>query len=102
MQGVDARQRLAIAGQLVDAIDAAHHANLVHLKIRPSSVKVATAAGLQVTMLGLGSSLILDDRQGDRESDLAAVADVISGLGIDLGGRRFADAEALRAAILKG
>jgi serine/threonine protein kinase len=100
--GVDARQRLAIAGQLVDAIEAAHHANLVHLKIRPSSVKVATAARLQVTTLGLGSSLILDDRQGDRESDLVAVADVIAGLGIDLRGRRFADAAAVRAAILRG
>ena len=99
---VDARQRLAIARQLVDAIEAAHHANLVHLKIRPSSVKVAMAARLQVTTLGLGSSLILDDRHGDRESDLAAVAEVIAGLGIDPGERRFADAAALRAAIFEG
>lgn len=100
--GVDARQLRAIAGHLVDAIDAAHRANLVHLKIRASSVKVATATAttLQVTLLGLGSSLILDDRQGDRESDLAAVVDLVAELGIDVGGRRFTDAAALRTAIL--
>ena len=95
----EARLNLAIAGQLVDAVEAAHRANLVHLKIRPSSVKVATAARLQVTTLGLGSSLLLDDRHGDCESDLAMVADVIVGLGIDLGGRRFGEAATLRAAI---
>jgi serine/threonine protein kinase len=100
--GVDVSQRLAIARQLVDAVEAAHEANLVHLKIRPSSVKIVTATKLHVTLLGLGSSLILDDRQGGRASDVAAAADVIARMGIDLGGRQFADAARLRAAIHRG
>ena len=97
--GTDTRQRIAIARQLIDAIETAHDARLVHLKIRPSSVKVATAEHLHVTILGLGSSLILDDVRGERENDLAALSDVIAALGVEVRGHRFADAAALRAAI---
>lgn len=97
--GIDAGQRIAIARQLVDAIEAAHDAGLVHLKIRPSSVKVATAEHFHVTILGLGSSLLLDDVRGGRENDLTALVDVIASLGVDVRGDRFADVAALRAAI---
>ena len=95
----DARQRIAIARQLIDAIEIAHDAGLVHLKIRPSLVRVAAAPKVHVTVLGLGSSLILDDVRGDRRQDLAALAGVITELGVEVRGHRFADAAALRAAI---
>ena len=97
--GTGAGQRIAIVRQLTDVIEAVHDAGLVHLKIRPSSVKVATPEHLHVTILGLGSSLLLDDVRGGRENDLAALAGVIASLGVDVRGDRFADVAALRAAI---
>ena len=97
--GTDASQRIAIARQLIDAIEMAHDAKIVHLKIRPSSVKVTMVERLHVTILGLGSSLVLDDVRGERENDLEVLAGVIAALGVEVRGHRFADANALRAEI---
>jgi serine/threonine-protein kinase len=97
--GTGVGERMAIARQLIDAIETAHDAGLVHLKIHPASVKVEMTGHLRVTILGLGSSLVLDDVRGDRGNDLEALAGVIAALGIEVRGHQFLDAAALRSAI---
>lgn len=79
--GVDGRAE--IARQLTGAIDAAHAAGVVHLKLDPSKVKISTANGLRATILSLGSSLIVDGADGQPDVDRLALARIIRELGIE-------------------
>ena len=75
-------ERAEIARQLTDAIAAAHAEGLAHLKLDASKVKISTADGLHATILGLGSSLIVDGSEAQREPDLAALVRLVRDLGI--------------------
>ena len=75
-------ERAEIARQLTDAIAAAHAEGLAHLKLDASKVKISTADGLHATILGLGSSLIVDGSEAQREPDLAALVRLVHDLGI--------------------
>ena len=75
-------ERVEIAKQLTDAIDAAHAAGVVHLKLDASKVKIIlTANGPHATILGLGSSLIVDGANGQPDVDRIALALIIRDLG---------------------
>lgn len=76
-------ERVDIARQLTGAVRAAHAAGVVHLKLDASKVKISTANGPHATILGLGSSLILDGVDGQREVDRLALARIISELGLE-------------------
>lgn len=75
-------ERGEIARQLTGAIDAAHAVGVVHLKLDASKVKISTANGLHATILGLGSSLIVDGANGRPDVDRLALARIIRELGI--------------------
>jgi eukaryotic-like serine/threonine-protein kinase len=75
--------KVEIARQITEAIAAAHAAGVVHLMLDPSKVKIATTRGLHATILGLGSRLIVEGSEAHREPDLAALARLVHGLGIE-------------------
>ena len=77
-------ERLEIARQLTGALDASHAAGVVHLRLDASKVKVSTATGPRATILGLGSSLILDGANGQPDVDRLALARIIRDLGIEV------------------
>jgi hypothetical protein len=73
--GIDDRQELG--HQITAAIDAAHAAGIVHLRLIPAKIKISTAHGPRATILGLGRSLIVDNAWGDPEVDRAALSAVL-------------------------
>jgi serine/threonine-protein kinase len=75
-------ERIEIAKQLTDAVSAAHAAGLAHLKLSASKIKVSTTNGLQATVHGLGSALIVDGVTGQPFADRVALAHIIRELGI--------------------
>ena len=78
--GMDAR--IEIARQLTNALGAAHAAGVVHLKLDLSKVKISTANGPRATILGFGSSLIIDGAIGQPDLDRLALARLIRELGV--------------------
>jgi serine/threonine protein kinase len=76
-------ERLELARQLTAAVDAVHAAGVLHLKLDPSRVKISTANGPHATILGLGSSIIVDGATGQRDVDRLALARIIRELGIE-------------------
>ena len=76
--------QIEIARQITEALAAAHAVGVVHLKLDPSKVKISTTHGLHATILGLGSTLIVDGSEAQREPDLAALARLVRVLGIEL------------------
>jgi serine/threonine protein kinase len=75
--------RAEIARQLTAAMEAAHAAGVVHLKLDSSRVKISTANGPRATILSLGSSVIVDGAHGQPDVDRIALARIIRGLGIE-------------------
>jgi serine/threonine protein kinase len=76
-------ERAEIARQLTGGIEAIHAAGLVHLRLDTSKVKISTSNGPHATILGLGSSLIVDGASGPPEVDRAALARIIRELGAE-------------------
>ena len=76
-------ERVEIARQLTGAVDAAHAAGVVHLKLDTSTVKISTANGPHATILGLGLSLVVDGANGQPDVDRIALARIIRELGVE-------------------
>jgi len=74
--------RIEIARQLAEAIGAAHAVGVVHLKLDSSRVKISTANSPRATILGFGSSLIIDGANGQPDLDRLALARIIRDLGV--------------------
>jgi serine/threonine-protein kinase len=70
-------QRVEIASQLTGAIESAHAVGVVHLGLDASKIKISTANGPHATILGLGSSLIVDGAEGSPEVDRRALAAIV-------------------------
>ena len=77
-----APDRSAIAQQVADALAAMHGQGLAHMRLNASRIKVATSGGVRATILGLGSSLIVEGQTPQPDRDIAALADVCRALGI--------------------
>jgi serine/threonine protein kinase len=92
-------ERATMARQLIGAIAAAHAAGVAHLKLDTSKVKISTANGPRATILGLGSSLILDGAEARREPDLLALLGLVRDLGIELPDRQYETAAAIGDAL---
>ena len=92
-------ERVEIARQLTGAMVAAHAAGVVHLKLDATKVKVSTANGPRATILGLGSSLILDGAEARPETDLLALVRLLRDLGIELPERPYETAAAIGEAV---
>jgi eukaryotic-like serine/threonine-protein kinase len=75
-------ERVGIARQLTDAIEAVHAAGVMHLKLDSSRVKISTVGGPHTTILGLGSALIVDGASGGPDLDRLALAGLIRELGV--------------------
>jgi serine/threonine-protein kinase len=75
-------ERIEIGRQLTGALDAAHAEGVVHLKLDPSRVKISTANGPRATILGFGTSLIIDGASGQPDLDRLALARIIRELGV--------------------
>jgi len=92
-------ERAKMAHQLIGAIGAAHAAGVVHLKLDASNVKISTANGPHATILGLGSSLIVDGAEARPEADLLALVRLVHDLGIELPEREYETAAAIGDAV---
>jgi hypothetical protein len=92
-------ERAQMARQLIGAIGAAHAAGVVHLKLDASKLKVSTANGPRATILGFGSSLIVDGVEARPEPDLVALLCLIRDLGIELPDRQYETAAAIGDAL---
>ena len=92
-------ERLEIARQLTGALDAAHAAGVVHLKLDASKVKVSTATGPRATILGLGSSLIIDGAEVRPATDLLVLVRLLRDLGIKVPERQYETAAAIGDAV---
>jgi serine/threonine protein kinase len=79
---IESAERTMIARHLKSAIEAAHTAGLVHLKLDASRIKISTTNGLRATILGLGASLIVDGAAGPPDVDRLALSRIIRELGI--------------------
>src|ERR1700730_12501709 len=88
-------ERATMARQLIGAIGAAHAAGVVHLRLDTSKVKISTASGAHATILGLGSSLIVDGLEARLEPDLLARFGLVRDLGIELPDRPYETAAAI-------
>ena len=75
--------RARLGRQLADAVAAIHAAGLVHLKLDAAKVKVTLAGGVHLTVLGVGSALVIDDMHGLPEADRAAVARLADAVGLN-------------------
>jgi serine/threonine protein kinase len=75
-------ERAELARQLTSALATAHAEGVVHLKLDAGRVKVSTANGLHATILGLGSSLIVDGTEESLDVDRVALAVILRELGI--------------------
>lgn len=91
--------RLRIACQLVDAVEAAHQHGVAHMKLDPSSVKIATAGDPQARILGFGYALIVEGATAEPETDVSALARFIQDLGVGLPHRPYRTAGAIRHAL---
>lgn len=95
--GVDARATLA--RQLIGAVDAAHAVGVAHLKLDASKVKISTANGPHATILGFGSTLILDGAEAHRQPDVLSLVSIVRGLGVELPERPYGTAAAVLDAL---
>ena len=96
---VGVHERALLARQLIGAVDAAHETGVVHMKLDASKVKISTADGPHATILGLGSSLIVDGREAQRQPDLLALVRLIRDLGIEVPDRSYETAAAIASAV---
>jgi hypothetical protein len=77
-------ERIELARQLTGAIDAAHQAGVMHLRLDSSKVKVSNVAGVHASILGLGSHTIIDGAEAVRtDTDRLALAKIIRELGVE-------------------
>jgi serine/threonine protein kinase len=79
---IETADRLDIARQLTGAVEAAHAAGVVHLKLDASRMKISTANGPRATILGFGSSLVIDGTNGHPDVDRLAMARILVQFGL--------------------
>jgi hypothetical protein len=96
---IDADTRLELAHQLVAAIEAAHDADVAHLELTPAKVKFSTATSVRTTVLGLGSSLIVDGASARPDQDVAALVRLVRRLGVQLPEHPYDSAAAVRVSL---
>jgi eukaryotic-like serine/threonine-protein kinase len=80
--GLPLNEVVAIAGQLIDAIEAAHEHGVVHRDLKPANIKITPEGRVKVLDFGLAR---LMSPSGQREADLAAVAPGVTQNGALLG-----------------
>jgi eukaryotic-like serine/threonine-protein kinase len=81
--GIDTAERVDIARQLTGAVEAAHAAGVVHLKLDASRMKISMANGTSATILGFGSSLVIDGTDGHPDVDRLALARILVQFGLE-------------------
>jgi hypothetical protein len=74
--------RKELARQLTAALDDAHAAGVVHLKLDTSKVKISTASSPHATILGLGSGLVVDGLEGSPDVDRLALTRILHQLNV--------------------
>ncbi len=78
-----ASERDEIASQLTAAMESAHAEGVLHLKLNSSKVKISRATGIHATVLGFGTSVIVDGADGRLEDDRRALATIIKEFSVD-------------------
>lgn len=94
-----AAERIDIARQLADALAAMHAEGLAHMRVDSSRVKLAMSGGVQVTILGLGTSLIVTGSLPQPDLDVRALVELCRVLGVPLRPQPYATMASLRAAL---
>ena len=76
-------QRHEIAGQIGDAVAAAHASGLAHGRVDAAHIKIALSRRPRATLLGLGAGLIVDGAPVDRDRDVRSLQALSRELGVD-------------------
>jgi eukaryotic-like serine/threonine-protein kinase len=93
--------RLTLARQLCDAVRTAHACGVLHLALRESKIRVASAdgGGRRLKVLDFGLAALLDGIQGSAADDIAAVAALLEVMDLDLPRTAYGSIEEWIAAI---
>ena len=78
-----AAERVEIIRQISDGLAAVHAEGLAHMSVCASRVKIAMNSGVQATLLGLGTSLVLDGAAPQPDLDAQRLAELSRFLGAD-------------------
>lgn len=92
-------ERLDVARQLADALAAMHAQGLAHMRVDSSRVKLAMSGGVQATILGLGSSLIVAGSAPQPDLDVRGLVELCGVLGVPVRPQPYATIASLRAAL---
>jgi hypothetical protein len=96
---VTAAERIDVARQLADALAAMHAQGLAHMRLDSSRVKLAMSGGVQATIRGLGTSLIVAGSVPQADVDVRALVELCRVLGVAVRPQPYATMASLRAAL---